>query len=173
MQVALITSRNPPKVSVACGFSLAEMLVTIAVMGLLAAVALPSLGRVVPGSKNAIAKEVLESLNSGVSKYSQIHGGEIKAIAGNDASGSEEVGILRALQWKSPTEPDPCAPFMRTDYNPSVSGSLTDYRLVWNGAFFELRLPGVAGTGLRVSFDGSDLKRPVVFASDFVPLSGL
>jgi type II secretory pathway pseudopilin PulG len=152
---------------------LAETLVTVAIIGILAAVALPSLGRVVPCSKDVIAAEVLETINLSVSKYTQIHGGELKLVVGNDASGSEEVAILRALQWVSPTEPDPGAPFMRTDYNPPISGNRSDHRLVWNGSYFELRLPGVEGTGLKVSFDGSDLKTPVVFASDFVPLSGL
>ncbi len=155
------------------GFSFAEVLVTVAVIGVLAAIALPSLGRVVPGSKDAIAREVLETLNVGVLKYSQIHGSDLKSVVVNDSSGAEEIAILRALQWKSPTEPDPGAPYMRTDYNPTVSGSLADHRMVWNGSFFELRFPGATGTGLRVGFSGADLGRPVVFASDYVPFGGL
>jgi prepilin-type N-terminal cleavage/methylation domain-containing protein len=154
------------------GMSLVEMLVAIAVVGILAAVALPSLGRVVPGSKAAIAREVVETLNTAVNKYSQLHGGEIRRVAADGASGAEELAIVRAMQWDSPTDPEPGAPYMRTDYNPATSSSTSDYRAVWNGVFFELKGPGEAGAGLVVDFDGSDVGQPVTFPSGFVPLSG-
>lgn len=173
MRIELTTERfRGSRAIVGRGMSLVEMLVAIAVVGILAAIALPSLGRVVPGSKAAIAREVVETLNTAVNKYSQLHGGEIRRVAANGTSGAEELAIVRAMQWDSPTDPEPGAPYMRTDYNPATSSSTSDYRAVWNGMFFELKGPGEAGAGLVVDFDGSDVGRAVTFPAGFVPLSG-
>jgi len=152
------------------GFSLTEMLVTVAVVGIVAAVAVTNMGSILPGSKVTVARHVVETLNQGVNGYVQLHGSELRAVVSDDSSGDEELAVLRALQWDSPTDPDPGAPYVRPDYDPSVSGNDEDYRIVWNGEFFEVREPGDAGTGLQVRFDAADLGRMVVFADDFVPL---
>lgn len=148
-----------------------EVLVTVAVVGILSALALGSIGRILPASRDTVAVNMVETLNLAVSKYVQIHGTDIREVAGDDASGDEEIAVLRALQWDSPTDPDPCAPYMRQDFNPSISASADDYRMIWNGEFFELMKPGIEATGLKVMFDASDLGQPVVFPEGFRPLS--
>lgn len=154
------------------GFSLVEVLVAIAVVGILAAVALPSIGRVGPSSKATVARELVETLNTAVIKYSQLNGAAIRRVSANNASGAEELAIVRALQWDSSTDPDPGAPYLRVHYNPVASTSSSDYRAVWNGVFFELKSPGEAGGGLLVDFDGSDLGTVATFPQGYVPLSG-
>lgn len=155
------------------GFSLLESVVTIMVIGVLAALALGSYHNVLPSSRAVVAKEIVATLNSAVLKYGQLHGNDIQRIAGDPNSADEELAILRALQWNSAIDPDPAAPYFRNDYNPSTSSKSEDYRIVWNGHFFELRQPEEAGDGLLINFDSSDVGQPVQFPNGFVPLSGL
>jgi len=52
------------------GFSLAEMLTTLAVIGILAAVAIPSVGTVVEGSRRGVAVNIIETLNKAARNFS-------------------------------------------------------------------------------------------------------
>jgi hypothetical protein len=154
------------------GISLLEILITICVVGILAAVGLSAFDKIVPASKSTVAHSIVEALNLGVGGYGQFNGDGIRRVPADGDSAAEELDVLRALQWDSDIEPDPGAPYMRVDYNPSISDEIEDYRIVWNGHFFELREPGIPGVGLKVQFDASDCTTPVAFPQGFVPLSG-
>jgi type II secretory pathway pseudopilin PulG len=154
------------------GISLLEILITICVVGILAAVGLSAFDKIVPASKATIAQSIVEALNVGVGEYGQFNGDGIRRVPADGDSAAEELDILRALQWDSDTEPDPGAPYMRGDYDPTTSDEIEDYRIVWNGHFFELCEPGLPGVGLKVQFDASDCGTPVAFPQGFVPLSG-
>lgn len=154
------------------GISLVEMLVVVAVVGILGAIASGHFGQVVERSRETVARNVLEVLNQGVSRYSQVEGDGLRLVGANDLTSQEEVDILRALQWIDPVQPAPGGAYVRRDYNPGVSASTKDYRAIWNGAYFELRKPGERGAGLVIVFDSSDLNQTVEFPDGYVPLQG-
>lgn len=155
------------------GISLVEMIVTITVVGILAAAAVGVYDRVLETSQATIAQNHVETLNKAVKKYIQLKDSGIRDVPGNSTSSLEEYDILRALQWAHPntTLRDSGAPYMRPDYDPGLSSSTDEYRAVWNGHFFELKRPGEAGAGIHIVFDGSDLGKTVVFPNNFTPLS--
>ncbi len=155
------------------GISLVEMVVTVTVIGILAASALGVYERVVETSKRTVAENHIETLNQGVKKYVQLRSTDILSVPANSSSSFEEYDILRAMQWNHPDEAqaEPGAPYMRPDYDPPLSGDVADYRAVWNGTFFELKEPGETGAGLKIVFDASDLGQTVTFPNNFEPLS--
>ncbi len=155
------------------GISLIEMVVTVTVIGILAASSIGVYERIVDTSKRTVAENHVETLNQAVKKYVQLRSTDILSVPANTSSSFEEFDILRAMQWNHPdaAQSDPGAPYMRPDYDPPLSGSASDYRAVWNGTFFQLAEPGEVGAGLKIVFDASDLGRAVVFPNNFEPLS--
>lgn len=155
------------------GISLLEMIVTVTVMGILAASAIGVYERMFETSKKTVGRNHVETLNNAVKKYVQLRSTDILSVPANSSSSLEEYDILRAMQWNHPdsAQADPGAPYMRPDYDPPLSGSTNDYRAIWNGTYFELREPGESGAGLKIVFDASDLGKSVVFPNNFEPLS--
>lgn len=149
-----------------------EMLIVVAIVGILGFVAAGHYGGVVESSRETVARNVLEVLNQGVLRYSQIEGSGLRKVPADDESSQEEVDILRALQWVDSVQPTPGSPYVRRDFDPATSASTDIYRVVWNGAFFELRAPGELGAGLAIAFDSSDLGKTVSYADGYVPLAG-
>ena len=149
--------------------SLIEMVVTVTVIGILAASALGVYERIVETSKRTVAENHVETLNQAVKKYVQLRSTDILSVPANSSSSFEEYDILRAMQWNHPdaAQADPGAPYMRPDYDPPLSGDTNDYRALWNGTFFELRQPGETGAGLKIVFDASDMGQSVVFPGQF------
>ena len=157
--------------SCSSGFSLVEVLTTVAVIGIIAAIAVPTIGNVVEGSRKGVAENVVATLNKATKEfgYSQW---DIVTVAA-PATPDDEILILRSLQWRDPDtsgELNPKGPFMRPDWNPSTSNDTEDYRITWNGSAWRLLEPGSAGSGLRLLFDGSDLGTSVVHGADFSPV---
>ena len=147
------------------GISLVEVVTTIAVIGILAAVAIPSFSGVVSPSKVALARNAVETLNSAVHRFNQTNYELL--FTGVSASGQDEMLILRTMQYRNPDNPAPGSPYVRCDYNPSLSSSSSDYRAMWMGNLYKLLEPGQPGTGLKIIFDGSDLGVPFVFPPGF------
>ena len=149
------------------GFSLVELVVTIAVMGILASIGIGAYSKLIENVREAVAWDKAEILNLGLKKYSQmVHD---MTTAADPSSTDDEFLVLRSLQWKHPTEPSVGAPYARVDYNPVASSSSDDYRLRWNGFVFEVLNPGDAGSGLKVCDDGSDLTTNYSFPDAYVP----
>ena len=168
---------NPSKIyKKKSGFSLVEMTVTIAVLGILSAVAISSVGDIVGKSRDTVAANVLESLNKATREYSHSHGDLIYEAF--SVSQADELIVLRSLQYKAPSdsvgqyELNPKGPFMRPDWQPTTSSDSKDYRITWTGSAWKLLKPGDTGGGLKLVFDGSDLGNPVVFPPGFeLPVS--
>jgi len=151
------------------GLSLVEVLVVIGVLGILAALAIPTITDTTDGSKEAVGTNLVETLNEGLLKYSQIE--HTITLAADNSSGADELKVLRSLQWRDSTNPVSGSPFVNNRWDPTVSDDTDDHRLVWNGRTFQMIKPGVAGTGLKVMFDASDLKTTVVdHGSNYSPL---
>ncbi len=161
--------RNPT--SLAKGFSLAEAITTIAIIGILAAIAIPTIGKVTEGSRRGVARNIVETLNKATKEFG--HSQYDLRVTPNPATGADDMLILRTLQWRDPNpsgELNFPGPFMRTDWNPIASSSSQDYRVEWTGSSWQLLEPGTAGSGLKIDFEGTDLGTPYVHAGDFKPI---
>ena len=141
-----------------------EMLITIAVIGILASVATVIYSVTLDQSKKILATNVKETLNTAIHRFNASCYELVYAPTG---TGTDEVYVLRTLQYRNPNNPQTGAPFMRNDWDPSESSSTSDYRIAWQGSMFTLLTPGTSGTGLKVAFDGSDLGKTITFPSNF------
>lgn len=147
------------------GVSIIELIVVIAVIAVIAAVAIPRFSDMTESSRAAIAKNALETLNTAVHRFNMSNYELL--FTGVAPSGQDEMLILRTMQYRHPDNPKPGSPYMRNDWNPEISSSAEDYRLMWTGTIYKMISPGEAGTGLKVSFDGSDLGTAFVFPPNF------
>lgn len=163
----MTVARSQPRAA----FSLVEVLTTIAAIGIVAAIAIPGLGRILEGSRRGVSKNIIETLNKATRSFS--HSQWDLRSAPVPASGGDELLILRTLQWRDPNptgELNASGPFMKIDWNPALSTSSEDYRAEWTGSSWRLLEPGTAGAGLKIVFDGSDLGTPYVHDGGFKPV---
>ena len=160
-----------PDPSKQSAFSLLVVLSTVAVIGILAALAIAGLGRILEGSRLGVAQNVIETLNQAAKKFG--HSQWDLRSSPVPSSAGDELLILRTLQWRDPNpsgELNAPGPFMKTDWNPSLSTSDEDYRAEWTGSSWRLLEPKTAGAGLKIVFDGSDLGTPYVHDGSFKPV---
>lgn len=145
------------------------MVITIAILGILAGIAYFSLGGSLAASQQTMARARVEMLNSALKKWAMVNP-EMYYPASESAT-TDELFVLRSLQYRNPDEDKaaPGSPFVPAEYNPQDSTSEQDYRLRWNGRIFELLEPGQPGTGLRMAFDASDMTEPVTFDENYKP----
>ncbi|MFZ4763888.1 MAG: pilus assembly FimT family protein [Roseimicrobium sp.] len=149
------------------GLTLSEAIISIAVISVLSAIAIPNVLSTFSPSQEIIARNTVETLNTAVHKFNLSNYELLFTAVG--PSGQDELLILRTLQYRNPDVDDAGtgSPYMRVDWNPTISNKTTDYRVVWGGSLFKLAKPGQSGTGLKVAFDGSDLGTPYVFPPGF------
>lgn len=149
------------------GFSMSEIIVTISILGILAAVAVLNLGSNYASIQRTLAAEKMEMLNRGLNDRAA----SIKEYTESAASGAtwDENLLLLTLQYRNPDDDaaDTNSPYIDPRYRPKTSSSPSTYRLQWNGRRFELLSPGTEGSGLLVAFDGSDYGEPRVYPPDF------
>ncbi|WP_009958377.1 prepilin-type N-terminal cleavage/methylation domain-containing protein [Verrucomicrobium spinosum] len=147
------------------GISIVEIIVVIAVISVIAAIAIPRFSDMTTSAHAAVAKNALETLNTAVHRFNMSNYELL--FTGVAPSGQDEMLILRTMQYRDPENPKPGSPYMRNDWNPGISSSMDDYRLMWTGTLYKLLPPGASGTGLKVAFDGSDLGTPFSFPPNF------
>jgi len=121
------------------GFSLVELSIVIAVLGILAAIAVPTLSGIMQASQVEVAQRNLNLLNGAVINYGQSIG-ELTNAAGQDSA------VLTLL--KARDESVPGTPFLATNMANVTSSSTNTYRAVWNGRVFSMADVGVAGSGV-------------------------
>lgn len=156
------------------GISLVEMIITVAVIGILSALAVPTIGNIVEGSRRGVAENVIATLNKATREFGHSQWDLRTTPVPNSAA--DEIFILRTLQWRDPDlsgELNPKGPFMRNDWNPLTSTSTDDYRVEWLGSTWRLLEPDTAGAGLKIDFDGSDLGTPYIHDASFIPAGAL
>jgi prepilin-type N-terminal cleavage/methylation domain-containing protein len=151
------------------GFSLPELLVTIALIGVLAAIAIQSYGGIQTAARETTARDTLAILNRALLHYSQAKWDIVLAPAPGT---SDELAILRTLQWRDPVTADlpglPGSPYLPATFSDTPSASDSDYRLQWNGRTFELLMPGSAGAGIQV---GQATASTYSFPAGYQPLT--
>lgn len=154
------------------GFSLVEIVVTVAVLGIIASIGIVAVGNVNERSRDTMAKNLAETLNGATRAFS--HANWDLRFTASAASAGDEMMVLRSLQYR---EPDGAGkeviykgPYMRDDWNPSTSSDPNDWRIQWTGSSWKWLGKGEAGAGLKVSMDGTDLGTPYVFPPNFKPV---
>ena len=149
-------------------FSIVELLVVVAMIGIITSIAIPQLGGVLPNSKDILAAEFVEKINRSLKKHNQSNY-KIR-YPQDDSIAGDEMLIVRTLQWRNHKSPTPGSPYLRQDWHPVVSSDESDYRLKWNGSEFVLISPSLKGIGIRLSFDGSDYGKNYQFDEVYEPI---
>lgn len=146
------SKRNPGR----AGFTLLELIVTIGVIGVLTAIAIPLYSGIHEASEKTVAEDHVELLNRAVTNFSQACWK--LPTAADPSSTADEITVIRSLQYQFPsTNLIPGSPFFDPRYDPPASSDSKYLRIRWNGKSFELLQRGVAGTGLRFN-SGADNK---------------
>lgn len=144
-----------------------EMVIAIAVIGVLAGIVIPGFSGALNGSKEVMATEKVEMLNQGLNAYA--HSYKEYTYTASNSSAADELTVVLDLQYRNPDDDKALtgAPFVRTDYRPKSSSDTNDYRILWTGMRFKLLRPGDVGTGIKVEFDGTDNGTPFVFPANY------
>jgi type II secretory pathway pseudopilin PulG len=129
------------------GFSQTEVLVIIAVIGIMAAVSIGMLTGGVEASKETTARANLETLNYAVRKYSHA----VKDMTNTAQSGSsDEVEVIAELKIDGTIESRPGSPYLEANISPVESSDANTYRASWNGSEFQLIGLGTNGIGINL-----------------------
>jgi len=120
------------------GVSLAELLVVVSVLAVIAAIAVPLMLNLVPSAGEQAATRNLNYLNGAVLSYNQ-------AVEELNTNATEPT-ILALLQTRDARSHG--SPYLPSNLKTNTSSDSSVYRAKWNGRMFEMLPPGSAGTGL-------------------------
>ncbi len=125
--------------------SLVELVVTIALLGILTAIAIQQFGGVIDASRRTLTSDAMTLLNHGVLQYNQTN----ERIATAAASGTaDELEVRNLLTTRDVSIPG--SPYVPAEFSDDVSSDTGDYRLKWTGSFFTIIPPGTSGDGIVV-----------------------
>ncbi len=153
-------------------FSMVEVIVVIAIIGILAAVAVNSFDGATEASRKSVAMNRMKQLNNAVKEFG--HAQWALDTGSETSDGKDELHILQTLQWRdTATEIGVAGPFFRTDWIPAISSDTDEYRLIWEGANFRLAGLDEAGTGILIDFDSKDFgtEAPHINDTSWVPVA--
>ena len=137
---------HAPRHAAPRGFSLTEILVSIAVIGILSAIAIPSISHISETSKVEVANTIVTTMNRAVTGYRQC-GSEITINANADAS-ADEVSVMALLTTRDAGVTG--TPFLQGPWPSTGSSDTSTYRARWNGRFFEVIPAKSDGIGLFI-----------------------
>jgi prepilin-type N-terminal cleavage/methylation domain-containing protein len=149
-------------------FSLTEILMVVAIIGVLAAVSIPAYRGVMQATWNSESEDFVETLNKAVRNFNQANW-DIPTAANNSAT-TDEFLVLRSLQYKWPISSlKPGSPYFPANYNPTASSDANSYRVRWNGKTFEVLRPGTAGSGFLRTFTGAEYTTAYTHPNGYKP----
>jgi prepilin-type N-terminal cleavage/methylation domain-containing protein len=161
--------QKPPQPG-ARAFSLPEMLVTVAVIGILAGISIPVISNLVPSSRLETARRNLNLLNGAVVAFNQASHELSLEVAGDS---SDEMAIIRSLQYAAPQNSlnfTPGAPFFDPLAAVEVTSADDSYRAGWNGRVFVLIEPGASGSGVDLLRLAGKASSAPTFGADYKPV---
>jgi prepilin-type N-terminal cleavage/methylation domain-containing protein len=137
-------------------FSLVELLVVVAVIGILAGVTIPIVTGLRERSEHTVAERNLSILNSAVTAYNQSNR-NLGDMVGAGLADAEKtvIGLLQAYDTANPI---PGSPYLDPAMNCEQTSATDRYRARWSGRFFALVEKGVAGTGIDLMALSSSVK---------------
>ena len=128
------------------GFSLTELLVTIAILAVLTGIAIVCFSNLLPSARQRAAEDSAALLNRGVAHYDQVNSEiTIQAAAGTD----DEMAVVDLLKTRSVSAPG--SPYIEANFTAVPSNSTDTVRLYWTGKFFKVIPEGADGAGITVN----------------------
>ena len=147
--------------------SLAEVLVVIAVLGVMAAVAIPAIDHVLSGSTASTAQKNLNFLNGAVLAFNQSNW----ELVLNPSMGSDdELLIFKSLCYRHPTTPAPGSPYLPATASYHATSANDTYRAEWNGRMFQIVEPGSTGAGINLLQLVDGPTSEMVYATNYQPV---
>ncbi len=127
------------------GFSLVEMIIVIAVIGIMASIGIPMIANTVSSSSRRTADRNAKVLNGAVIAFGEQNW---ELVLASSEGSDDELAIFESLRYRDATNPAPGSPYLPPNATFVASSDTTTHRAVWNGRMFELVPAGSAGTGL-------------------------
>lgn len=126
-------------------FSLTEVIVVIAVIGIMAAIGIPMISNGVSSSSAETAKRNMNLLNGAVLTFNQANW---ELVLATSSDSDDEQKIFDSLRYRDAVNPSPGSPYLPPNATFVASSATTTYRAIWNGRMYEFAPPGSNGTGL-------------------------
>ena len=156
---------SPPS-SRRAAFSLLEIIVVVALIGVITAIAVPAYTNLSDNSRRVTSGDFVESLNRGLRSFT-LANWEIQTTP-VATSADDELKVIRSLQYPWPAaRRKPGSPYFSRGFNPPATSDATQYRLVWNGRNFQVLSPGTNGTGLLLRTSCNDT--PYAYPANYKP----
>lgn len=128
------------------GFTLAELLITIAIIGVLAGIGITQFRNILPAVRSETTIDSANFLNRGVQHYNQVNS-EISIAAASDTS--DEMAVMALLKTRAAALPG--SPYIPPEFSSIPSSDIDKIRLYWTGRFFRIIPEGAAGAGIIVN----------------------
>ncbi|MDD5200211.1 MAG: prepilin-type N-terminal cleavage/methylation domain-containing protein [Terrimicrobiaceae bacterium] len=149
------------------GFSLTELLATVAVVGVLSGISIQSYHGLRDSARESAARDTLALLNRALLHFDQANW-DVVLTPVPDAT-SDELAILRTLQYRNASIPG--SPYLPSNFDNVMSSSEDDYRIQWAGHTFELLAPGTPGAGIKTGSDIPSAGTVYTYPPDYQPLT--